>query len=77
MWSFVIETLFAPALPEGVLHFLPFSAGYRLLDAGAEFKAPVVIADELSRPMYAAIFTGYALVSLTIGTILLYRRDSN
>lgn len=77
MWSFVIETLFAPALPESVLHFLPFSAGYRLLDAGAQFKAPVVIADELSRPMYAVIFAGYALVSLTIGTVLLYRRDSN
>lgn len=77
MWSFVIETLFAPALPESVLHFLPFSAGYRLLDAGAQFKAPVVIADELSRPMYALIFAGYALVSLTIGTVLLYRRDSN
>ncbi|HQF96273.1 MAG TPA: hypothetical protein PLS46_19045, partial [Microthrixaceae bacterium] len=58
MWSFVIETLFAPALPDGVLHFLPFSAGYRLLDAGADFKAPVVIADELSRPMYAVIFGG-------------------
>jgi hypothetical protein len=61
MWSFVIETLFAPALPDGVLHFLPFSAGYRLLDAGADFKAPVVIADQLSRPMYALIFGGYAL----------------
>jgi len=77
MWSFVIETLFAPALPEGVLHALPFSAGYRLLDAGADFKAPVVIADELSRPMYALIFAGYAVVSLTIGTVLLARRDTN
>ncbi|MFN8052576.1 MAG: ABC transporter permease subunit [Acidimicrobiales bacterium] len=77
MWSFVIETLFAPALPEGVRHFLPFSAGYRLLDAGAGFKDPIVIAHELSRPMYALIFGGYALVSLTIGTVLLYRRDTN
>lgn len=77
MWSFVIETLFAPALPEGVLHALPFSAGYRLLDAGANFEAPVVIADELSRPLYALIFGGYALVSLAIGTVLLYRRDTN
>ena len=77
MWSFVIETLFAPALPDGVLHFLPFSAGYRLLDAGADFKAPVVIAHELSRPLYAAIFAGYALATLAIGTLLLYRRDTN
>jgi hypothetical protein len=77
MWSFVIETLFAPALPDGVLHFLPFSAGYRLLDAGADFKAPVVIADELSRPMYAVIFGGYALVTLAVGTLLLARRDTN
>ena len=77
MWSFVIETLFAPALPDGVLHFLPFSAGYRLLDAGADFKAPVVIADELSRPMYALILGGFALVTLAVGTLLLARRDTN
>ena len=77
MWSFVIESLFAPALPQGVRHFLPFSAGYRLLDAGPNFEAPVAIADHLARPQYALIFGGYALVSLTIGTLLLYRRDSN
>ncbi len=34
MWSCVIESLFAPALPDGVVYFLPFSAGYRLLAAG-------------------------------------------
>jgi len=77
LWSFVIESLFAPAIPQGVRHFLPFSAGYRLLDAGPNFKAPVAIADLLGRPQYALIFVGYALISLTIGTLLLYRRDSN
>jgi len=77
MWAFVIESLFAPALPDGVVHFLPFSAGYRLLDAGPNFKAPVTIAHELARPEYALIFGGYALVSLAIGTLLLYRRDTN
>jgi hypothetical protein len=77
MWSFVIESLFAPALPEGVRHFLPFSAGYRLLDAGPNFEAPVAIANQLGRPQYALVFGAYALLSLTIGTVLLYRRDSN
>ena len=77
MWSFVIESLFAPALPEGVLHFLPFSAGYRLLDAGPNFEAPVAIADELARSQYALIFGGYAVALLAIGTVLLYRRDTN
>lgn len=77
MWSFVIESLFAPALPEGVRHFLPFSAGYRLLDAGPSFKAPVAIAHELARPQYALIFGLYALASLVGGTLLLYRRDNN
>ena len=77
MWSFVIESLFAPALPDGVVHFLPFSAGYRLLAAGPSFKAPVSIAHELARPTYALIFGGYALVSLAIGTLLLNRRDTN
>ena len=77
MWSFVIESLFAPAIPQGVRHFLPFSAGYRLLDAGPNFEAPVAIADLLGRPLYAVIFGGYALISLTIGTLLLSRRDAN
>ena len=77
MWAFVIESLFAPSLPEGVLHALPFSAGYRLLDAGANFEPPVVIAQELVRYQYALIFGGYALVALVVGTVLLYRRDTN
>jgi len=77
LWSFVIESLFAPALPEGVRHFLPFSAGYRLLDAGPNFEAPVAIATQLGRPQYALIFGGYALVSLAVGTLLLYRQDSD
>jgi ABC-2 type transport system permease protein len=77
MWSFVVESLFAPALPEGVLHFLPFSAGYRLLDAGPDFETPVVIANELARFNYALIFGGYAVVALAVGTMLLYRRDTN
>jgi ABC-2 type transport system permease protein len=76
LWSFVIESLFAPAIPQGVRHFLPFSAGYRLLDAGPNFEPPVAIADLLARPQYALIFGGYALISLTIGTLLLYRRDN-
>ncbi len=77
MWSFVIESLFAPALPEGVRHALPFSAGYRLLDAGPNFEAPVLIAHQLARPAYAAIFAGYALAALAVGTVLLYRRDAD
>ena len=77
MWSFVVESLFAPILPEAVRHFLPFSAGYRLLDAGPNFEPPVVIAHELARPEYALIFGGYALASLAIGTLMLHRRDGN
>jgi hypothetical protein len=77
MWSFVVESLFAPTLPDGLVHLLPFSAGYRLLDAGSNFEAPVAIANELARLQYALIFAGYALASLAIGTLLLYRRDTN
>ncbi len=76
MWSFVLESLFAPAIPEGGRHFLPFSAGYRLLDAGPNFEPPVTISHLLDRPEYALIFAGYTLVSLGIGNLLLYRRDS-
>ena len=77
MWSFVVESLFAPLLPDGVLHLLPFSAGYRLLDAGPQFKGPVLIAHQLARPAYALIFAGYAVTSLAVGAVLLDRRDSN
>jgi hypothetical protein len=77
LWSFVIESLFAPALPDQVRHLLPFSAGYRLLDAGPNFEPPVVIAHQLVRPQYALIFAAYALVSLAVGTVLLYRRDAS
>ena len=77
MWSFVIESLFAPILPDAVRHFLPFSAGYRLLDAGSNFQPPVAIAHQLARPEYALIFGAYALATLAIGTLLLYRRDTN
>ncbi|MCU1497627.1 MAG: hypothetical protein JWM47_1580 [Acidimicrobiales bacterium] len=77
MWSFVVEALFAPAVPDGLIHFLPFSAGYRLLDAGSNFDPPVAIATELPRPAYALIFGGYALITLVVGTVLLYRRDTN
>ncbi len=77
MWSFVIESLFAPALPDGLVHVLPFSAGYRLLDAGSNFDPPVAIAHELARPLYALIFGGYAVASLALGAVLLYRRDTD
>ncbi len=77
MWSFVVESLLAPMIPESARHALPFSAGYRLLDAGSNFEAPVQIAEQLGRPQYALIFAGYALLSLAVGTVLLYRRDSN
>lgn len=77
MWSFVVESLFAPILPEAGRYALPFSAGYRLLDAGPNFEPPVAIVHQLVRPQYALIFGGYALASLVIGTLLLYRRDTN
>jgi hypothetical protein len=77
MWSFVVENLLAPALPGKLVHFLPFSAGYRLLDVGSDFDTPVIIATQLTRPQYALIFGGYALLTLVIGTVLLHRRDTN
>jgi hypothetical protein len=77
VWSFVIESLFAPALPNAVRHLLPFSAGYRLLDAGPNFEPPVVIEHLLGRPAYALVFGGYAVVALVAGTVGLYRRDAD
>ena len=40
-------------------------------------EGTVLIAHQLARPQYALIFAGWATLSLVVGTVLLYRRDSN
>jgi hypothetical protein len=77
VWWFVAENLILAFAPPTLVHFLPFEAGYRILEVGSDFDSPEILAAALTRPQYALIFVGYAVASLAVGTTLLYRRDTN
>lgn len=77
VWWFVVENLVRPIVPAKVGRFLPFDAGYRLLEVGSDFDTPAILAAALTRPQLALVFSGYAAVAMLIGTILLYRRDTD
>ncbi|CAN5136989.1 hypothetical protein BH20ACT3_BH20ACT3_12540 [soil metagenome] len=76
VWSFGVENLVLAFAPPKVVHFLPFDAGYRLLGIGLYDRAELIEA-ALTRPQYALIFGGYAMIALVVGTVLLYRRDAS
>lgn len=77
VWWFVGENLIRAFAPASVSRFLPFDAGYRLLGVGSDFDTPEILASALPRPALALVFAAYALVGAVVGTVLLYRRDSN
>ncbi len=78
VWWFVAENLLRTFIPPTLGRFvLPFDAGYRTLDVGSNFDTPEILAAALRRPEYALIFLAHAVLSLTVGTILLSRRDAN
>lgn len=76
VWWFVAENLLRTFAPPTVGRFLPFDAGYRILDIGSNFDTPEILAAALRRPQYALAFVTYALAALAAGTILLHRRDA-
>jgi hypothetical protein len=69
VWWFVAEAT--------VSRFLPFDAGYHLLQVGSDFDTPERIAAALTRPQYGLVLAGYAAVAAIAGTVLLQRRDTN
>ncbi|MEO6124891.1 MAG: hypothetical protein ABIR32_14395 [Ilumatobacteraceae bacterium] len=75
VWVFVLEILIRALVPPNVHRFLPFSAANGLLGTGTGTNTPEMIAAELSRVQDAFLFGGYAAAALTVGTVLLYRRD--
>jgi ABC-type transport system involved in multi-copper enzyme maturation permease subunit len=75
VWGFVVENLLLVFIPAEIARFLPFFAGNHLLDLDSDIDSAEAIAVALSRLQNAAVFAGYAVVSLGIGTILLKRRD--
>ncbi len=77
VWGFVIENLFGLFLPVEVFRFLPFFAGNELLAYANDFDTPESLAVALTRPESALVFVGYTAVALTVGSVLLYRRDTD
>jgi ABC-2 type transport system permease protein len=77
VWAFVVENLFRLFLADEIARFLPFVAGNHLLSDDSGFESAEALAVALTRPENALVFGGYALVALVVGTVLLYRRDTN
>src|SRR5215207_2844225 len=77
VWAFVVENLFRLFLADEVARFLPFVAGNHLLSDNSGFESAEALAVALTRPENALVFGGYTLVALVVGTVLLYRRDTN
>ncbi|GAB3345063.1 ABC transporter permease subunit [Modestobacter lapidis] len=77
VWGFVVEHLFKLFLAEEAARFLPFIAGNHLLAYSSDFETPRTLAVALTPAANALVFGGYAAVALVLGTVLLYRRDTN
>jgi ABC-2 type transport system permease protein len=77
VWWLVVENLLTMFLPEQASRFLPFFAGNSMLAIDGEGAFAESAALALSRPQDALIFGGYTAAALTLGTVLLYRRDTN
>jgi ABC-2 type transport system permease protein len=76
VWIFVIENLFRGFAPATVSRYLPFNAANGLLNIETT-SDPEALAVALTRVQDALLFSGYTVAALTIGTVLLYRRDTN
>jgi hypothetical protein len=77
VWAFVVENLFRLFLADEIARFLPFVAGNHLLSDSSGFESAGALAVALTRPENALVFGGYTLVAVVLGTVLLYRRDTN
>lgn len=76
VWAFVVENLLRAFAPPTITRFLPFSAANGLLDIQPTAD-PEALAVVLSRVHDALLFGSYTAAALTVGTVLLYRRDTN
>ena len=77
VWGFVVENLFKLFLADEVARFLPFIAGNHLLAYTSDLESPHALAIALTRPENALVFGSYAAIALLVGSVLLYRRDTN
>jgi len=76
VWAFVLENLIVAFAPPNLTRFFPFSAAPGLLGVKEAGSSPEFVAAALSRVQNALVFSGYTIAALTIGTVLLYRRDT-
>ncbi len=76
VWTFVIENLVRSFAPPTVYRFLPFNPPNGLLSIPMT-SDPEALAAALTRVQDALLFISYTIAALTIGTVLLYRRDTN
>ncbi len=77
VWTFVIENLLRSIAPPTTSRFLPFSTANGLLGIQQAGDTPATMAAALTRVQDAFLFGGYTVAAVAIGTVLLYRRDTN
>ncbi len=77
VWALVVENLIKGFAPATVSRFLPFSAAAGLLGIKTAGDNATTLAAALTRVEDAFLFSGYIVVTIAIGTALLYRRDAN
>lgn len=76
-WWLVVENLLNAFVDPRFSRFLPFVAGNKLLPLGDNTASIETLDAALTRTQDALVFGGYAAIALTIGTMLLCRRDTN
>ncbi|MGH1490123.1 MAG: ABC transporter permease subunit [Acidimicrobiales bacterium] len=78
VWWLVVENLVGVFLAERFARFMPFTAGNGMLGSGGNGGPGEGVSElALTTTENALVFGGYAAVALVIGTVLLYRRDTN
>ena len=77
VWSLVLENLLRSVGPARLSRFLPYSAANGLLGIKSAGDSSKTLAVALTRVQDAFLFGGYTIVAVAIGTVLLYRRDTN
>lgn len=77
VWALVVENLIKGFAPPKLSRFMPFSAANGLLGIQSAGDTAATKAAALTRIQDAYLFSGYSLAALALGTVLLYRRDTN
>jgi len=77
VWWLVVESLLNAFLDQRLSRLLPFVAGNGLLPLDDPAASTEALGATLSNTENALVFGGYATLALTIGTVLLCRRDTN